>query len=775
MIHSQTIPKQIINQVQRISRIKVTEMLKQPNGHKSQNSSAHMLDHADLLDYMYQHVQFDEIPFSQDPLYDHRQIYTHENAFMPFGIYEDVQAAVAFEMEIENEKEISHIESSNTAYIHNVGRMACPNDHTCNPAVRTEVYNEEQEEILKMNIENTMRKEKKMQTENDENDKIINREMSQEAPILPVYTPIVDEHHGVMFANSSQALHRQHYEHKYEASEDDNEENELEMNTVRDAETFQYNEKLKDTNIPMVEAAYFTTEKAQKVLFDGEMYAVITYEDGGRLKAIYKNELEIPTAIDNGANVNVLLKAYYDQHQVLQELPKIKANMPPIMTGNGTIPAYFWIDVPLEIQGVMIQLRCIVCESTANHGLLISRLALDQLQAIQLYDKNQLLIKMNAIPIVATQGLSLAPNKRQTIMAQLEATDKNLLRRPIQGKAISWITTNRKGFPLIPVLTEYHNNTTAIAFKKNSEFLQSIKKGQTIGFLDIRSKDGSLAKMQWLIPMNHQSHDYILYGHSFASAIEPHPLATEESGKQLNNRLEIRETPIVDKVKVDKSNDTDPFPWLDKTDPRGNLTDRQILENKIKLENSILNKEQQTEFLDMLVKKREAFSLRDEIGTCPYFEVRLQLRDETPFFVWPYAICEEQKAIVQREMDRLERLGIIEKGLTGFSSPVLLVKRKQQNLYRVVTDFRVLNERLVHINHAFPLVRDCLDVIGNSGCQVFTVIDLRDAYHTLRLAKESQKFCGITPYYGAPTYHYLRMGMGMSCSPGIWGQFADFI
>ena len=68
-----------------------------------------------------------------------------------------------------------------------------------------------------------------------------------------------------------------------------------------------------------------------------------------------------------------------------------------------------------------------------------------------------------------------------------------------------------------------------------------------------------------------------------------------------------------------------------------------------------------------------------------------------------------------------------------------------------------------------------MDAIGNSGCQVFTVIDLRDAYHTLRLAKESQKFCGITPYYGAPTYHYLRMGMGMSCSPGIWGQFADFI
>ena len=126
-------------------------------------------------------------------------------------------------------------------------------------------------------------------------------------------------------------------------------------------------------------------------------------------------------------------------------------------------------------------------------------------------------------------------------------------------------------------------------------------------------------------------------------------------------------------------------------------------------------------------------------------------------------------------MDRFEKLGTIEKGLTGYSSPVLLVKRKQQYLYRVFTDFQVLNEHLVRINHAFPLVRDCLDAIGNSECQVFTVIDLLDAYHILQLAKESQKFCGITPFYGSPTYHYLQMGMGMSCSPGIWGQFTDFI
>ena len=56
-----------------------------------------------------------------------------------------------------------------------------------------------------------------------------------------------------------------------------------------------------------------------------------------------------------------------------------------------------------------------------------------------------------------------------------------------------------------------------------------------------------------------------------------------------------------------------------------------------------------------------------------------------------------------------------------------------------------------------------------------STIDLRDAFHTLHLAKTSQKYCGITPYYGSPTYHYLCMGMGMSVSPQIWQQFVDLV
>ena len=123
----------------------------------------------------------------------------------------------------------------------------------------------------------------------------------------------------------------------------------------------------------------------------------------------------------------------------------------------------------------------------------------------------------------------------------------------------------------------------------------------------------------------------------------------------------------------------------------------------------------------------------------------------------------------------LKHLGIIHKGLTSYSSLVVLVKWKNQNLYRVCSDFHILNEKLVKINHAFPLVRDCIEQLGRKKCHYLSTIDLRDAFHMLRLALSSQKYCGITPYYGSPTYHYLRMGRGMSVSPPIWQQFVDLV
>ena len=149
----------------------------------------------------------------------------------------------------------------------------------------------------------------------------------------------------------------------------------------------------------------------------------------------------------------------------------------------------------------------------------------------------------------------------------------------------------------------------------------------------------------------------------------------------------------------------DKYPWLDPEDERRNMTDREILEKYIDLEMSCLNKKDKVEVMDMLYKYKEAFSLRDEIGTCPNIEVEIEVTDRSPFFIRPYHVREEDKVFMDKEMKRLCYMGILKEGFLAYSNPVMLISRQLTKDKRVVTDFRHLNVRIAKNNLAYPLVK----------------------------------------------------------------------
>ena len=64
---------------------------------------------------------------------------------------------------------------------------------------------------------------------------------------------------------------------------------------------------------------------------------------------------------------------------------------------------------------------------------------------------------------------------------------------------------------------------------------------------------------------------------------------------------------------------------------------------------------------------------------------------------------------------------------------------------RVVADFRHLNMHTAKNNLAYPLWKDTFSMLGSSKCEVMSVLDLNDAFHSLQLAENSTKFCGILP------------------------------
>ena len=233
------------------------------------------------------------------------------------------------------------------------------------------------------------------------------------------------------------------------------------------------------------------------------------------------------------------------------------------------------------------------------------------------------------------------------------------------------------------------------------------------------------------------------------------------------NKLD--DSALSEELKIDLD---DLYPWLETDDPRQTMTDMECIEKFINLDDSVLTPENKKHFQKILLKYKDAFSLRDEVGVCPYLKVHVEMKDKSLFFVCPYGVKEDQKKWVDKEMRKGCLLGYMRWGMSSYSSPIMLIPRKNSSMpYRTVVDFRVLNSRIVSINLSIPLVRDAMQQIGSSECEILSVIDLRDAYHTLRLDEESQQYCGITPYSGSPSYLMTRLPMGLSISPAVWMQF----
>ena len=171
------------------------------------------------------------------------------------------------------------------------------------------------------------------------------------------------------------------------------------------------------------------------------------------------------------------------------------------------------------------------------------------------------------------------------------------------------------------------------------------------------------------------------------------------------------------------------FPWLGDTDKRKHMTDREILDKNVNLDNPCLTKIEKKQVRDLLYQYKDVFSLRDEIGLCPNIEI--DITDKSPFFIRPFHANEEDKVTLDKEMKQLCYLGILKEGFSAYSSPVMLISRKMTKDKRVVTDFRHLNMHIAKNNLAYPLLKDTFSMLGSSKCEVLSVVDLKDAFDSL--------------------------------------------
>jgi hypothetical protein len=130
------------------------------------------------------------------------------------------------------------------------------------------------------------------------------------------------------------------------------------------------------------------------------------------------------------------------------------------------------------------------------------------------------------------------------------------------------------------------------------------------------------------------------------------------------------------------------YPHLEIDDPVAKLSPREIIEQQISLQGSVISDNEKQHLFELLLRNREAFSLYGEISSCPNFEVDITLKDTSPFFIRPYPIAEENKQQIDKELEKLVKLGILKNGCSAYTSPVMLISKKNTTEKRTVSDFR---------------------------------------------------------------------------------------
>ncbi len=126
-------------------------------------------------------------------------------------------------------------------------------------------------------------------------------------------------------------------------------------------------------------------------------------------------------------------------------------------------------------------------------------------------------------------------------------------------------------------------------------------------------------------------------------------------------------------------------------------------------------------------------------------------------------------------MEKLCLMGILCRGSSEFLSPIILIKKSHSGAklnnapkYRSVLDFKYLNAHLPDIKFSYPEIKHVLHKIGRHSSCVYSLLDLKNVFHSINLTEDSKQCTSCCASPGSPTYQYNKLSQRLNISPAYF-------
>lgn len=182
--------------------------------------------------------------------------------------------------------------------------------------------------------------------------------------------------------------------------------------------------------------------------------------------------------------------------------------------------------------------------------------------------------------------------------------------------------------------------------------------------------------------------------------------------------------------------------------------------------------DEQKQLADDVIKQYDEISFeRKGLGLTNVISHHIDTGDSKPIRQRYYRLSPEKQRIMMEQVDEMLSLDVIEPCESAWSSPVLIVTKKNGQP-RFCLDSRKLNSVTKRDAYNLPYISEILDNLRDA--RYLSVIDLSKAFWQIGISEEDRN---KTAFYvpGRGTFHFKRTAFGLTNAPATQQRLVDFL